>query len=98
VVVCSSRRVVRPLVDALAGYLGHRHVRLPPERAPLKWTCMVCGDWRPDEAISVAHRELTHQLRGQPLPFNVRHCNDRAECVAYALAPGPWTGRPSVDA
>jgi hypothetical protein len=60
----------------------------------LTWTCMVCGDERPDAVISVTHR----QLRGLEEQFpaarwNVRYCNDRPQCAAAAHEPGPWTGR-----
>ncbi len=52
--------------------------------------CMVCGEWRaPFDATTVAHRETPRGNR-----FNVTHCADRPACIAYATAPGPWTGPP----
>lgn len=50
----------------------------------LTWTCHVCGDERPDAAISVHASTLT--VRGFAIQQNVRHCNDRPACVAGAPA------------
>lgn len=68
------------------------------------WPCMVCGDWRPDEQISVAYRALPESIanglkdsRVQAGPWNVRYCNDRASCIEYATMDGPWTGPPAKD-
>lgn len=53
---------------------------------------MVCGDTRPDAAISVAYRPLAlPQVQGR---WNVRHCNDRPGCLAWATMSGPWLGPP----
>lgn len=65
-------------------------VNLPDE--PIVWTCMVCGQWRPDALISVAHRRT---VTAPELPFNVRYCNDRPGCVAFATAEDPWIGPPA---
>lgn len=65
----------------------------------IEWTCMVCGQWRPDAAISVAYRSLAMfegWKHGEPPPFHVRYCNDRPACTAYATAAGHWTGAPSA--
>jgi hypothetical protein len=68
--------------------------------ASMTWTCMVCGDERPDAQIGVAHRPIPgHIFRtGQPPSFpdarvNVRYCLDRPVCVAEATADGPWWWR-----
>lgn len=65
--------------------------------ATVSWTCMVCGRWRPDEAISVAHRHIDTRTLGA-LRFNVRYCNDDPACAGYALAAGPWRGAPDRPA
>jgi hypothetical protein len=62
-----------------------------PDPDVLTWPCMVCGEWRPDALISVAHRYIVHFPEST---FTVRYCNDRPECVAFATADGPWAGRP----
>ena len=57
---------------------------------------MVCGDERPDPAISVAYRPMAGPLE-QAFPqakWNVRYCNDRPNCAATAHEEGPWLGRP----
>lgn len=57
----------------------------------MTWTCMVCGDERPDAAISVAKRDLSND--GQIVPgatFNLRYCNDRADCTEKATRPEPY--------
>lgn len=46
---------------------------------PLTWRCHVCGDERPDAAISVFTRERTDIFEGWK--ENVRYCNDRPECA-----------------
>jgi hypothetical protein len=50
----------------------------------LTWTCHVCGDERPDAQISVA--KFHARPRRVAIGFNVRHCNDRAQCAAGAEA------------
>lgn len=48
----------------------------------LTWTCHVCGEERPDRFISVF---TTQVLFGEiPIKQNVRHCNDRTECIEGA--------------
>lgn len=57
--------------------------------ASMTWTCMVCGDERPDAAISVAQHEVKHA--GQIVPgatFNLRY--DRPACVEQATRPEPY--------
>ena len=49
----------------------------------LSFTCMVCGDRRPDDKISVYK---TDQSKAFGLPEgsvqqNVRYCNDRKPCI-----------------
>lgn len=44
------------------------------------WTCHVCGDYRPDNKISVY--STTKMLGGNiPIGQNVRYCNDRQACI-----------------
>lgn len=60
----------------------------------MTWTCMCCGDERPDAAIAVAYRPLKgmeHMFPGARV--NVRFCADRPACAAHAYAEGPWEGR-----
>lgn len=57
----------------------------------MTFTCMICGDERPNDMISVAYRPL----RGLESQFpdarvNLRYCNDRVNCTATAHGPGPW--------
>lgn len=64
------------------------------EAIGLEWTCHVCGETRPDAAISVYTRERPQFLDGLPLRENVRYCNDREWCRAnvsrvYHYAPEP---------
>lgn len=53
---------------------------------------MVCGEERPDSAISVAHRPVRGLEDRFPAGarFNVRYCNDRPDCTARAHEEGPW--------
>lgn len=56
------------------------------------WDCMICGDTRPDERISVEHRPVVGMEDAFPATrWNVRYCNDRSACVAAAKewAPTP---------
>lgn len=52
----------------------------------LTWTCHVCGDERPDRAISVYKRDMSAKFNLPPgtVQQNVRYCNDRPECVEGA--------------
>lgn len=54
-----------------------------PGLAGLAWSCMVCGEERPDECIDVFSRERVFEL-GVRMRANVRHCNDRPDCVTGA--------------
>lgn len=57
----------------------------------MTWTCMVCGDERPDAQIGVAYRPLRGMEDGFPgTRVNVRYCTDRPACAATAHAEGPW--------
>jgi hypothetical protein len=67
--------------------------------SPLTWRCHVCGEVRPDAAISVATRPRPEVFEG--CSENVRYCNDRTWCKTevanvYHLAPVPPGGRRSV--
>lgn len=44
----------------------------------MMWRCHVCGDERPDEAVSV-HKIVRYDF-GATLIENVRYCNDRSAC------------------
>ena len=59
--------------------------------AELTWRCHVCGRTRPDDVIAVYSEPIrTGQAVGR---LNVRHCRDRAECVAGAPAVAArWRG------
>lgn len=50
----------------------------------LFWTCHVCGDLRPDAAISVL--TTRRRLHGVEFEENVRYCNDRPACAEGAKA------------
>lgn len=55
----------------------------------ITWTCLVCGDDRPDRLISVHTTEIAYPIPGRPdysITQNVRFCNDRPACVAGAPA------------
>jgi hypothetical protein len=57
--------------------LGDHMIKLYPT-----WTCHVCGDERPDSAISVFTSTVT--VNGVPITQNVRFCNDREDCIQKA--------------
>ena len=52
----------------------------------ITWTCHVCGQTRPDFAISVYKRDIgpEHGLPEGIMFQNVRYCNDRPTCAAQA--------------
>ena len=51
----------------------------------LTWTCHVCGEERPDAAISV-YRRTEVAKGGLTITQNVRYCNDRSDCAVGAPA------------
>lgn len=51
---------------------------------PLEWSCHVCGEMRPDHAISVAKR--MRPLTSVVMTENLRYCNDREECASAAVS------------
>jgi hypothetical protein len=58
------------------------------------WTCHVCGDERPDKRIGVYKTKVT--AMGVEITQQVRHCNDRDECIERAKThsffdPGSFT-------
>jgi hypothetical protein len=65
-----------------------------PDFDSMTWTCMVCGDERPDAVISVAYRPIPGLEDRFPegARVNVRFCNDRPDCAATAHGEGPWVG------
>jgi hypothetical protein len=73
------------LVNMVA-FAGRRLVRgadasSPFDPARITWTCHVCGEERPDQAIGVHTSHLTSP-RGVALIHNVRYCTDRPGCAA----------------
>jgi len=51
----------------------------------LTWTCMICGEERPDSLINVQHRPVSGQEAAFPeTRWNVRYCSDRVACRAAA--------------
>lgn len=50
------------------------------------WRCHICGERRPDAAISVLTRDLSREngLAAGTIMQNVRYCNDREECISAA--------------
>lgn len=46
------------------------------------WTCHICGDERPDAAISVQKNKSV--VAGVEVDNNVRYCNDRPACFDAA--------------
>lgn len=50
----------------------------------ITWTCSICGHERPDDMIVVEKRER-RTPRGATVGVNVRHCVDRAPCIAGAI-------------
>lgn len=60
-------------------------MKFPAVREP-SWTCHVCGEERPDAAISVLRRDDSAAFGRPPgsVPHNIRYCNDRPACIAGA--------------
>jgi hypothetical protein len=54
------------------------------EEPELTWTCMVCGDTRPDRQIQV-YQASSLLKSGVEITTNVRYCSDRPSCFAGAL-------------
>lgn len=55
------------------------------KNAPLTWTCHICRDTRPDRFISVnSHENILGEGTGYKMTVNVRHCNDRQDCIEKA--------------
>lgn len=52
----------------------------------MTWSCHVCGDERPDEAIAVLSRRYRSAKTGVEMQENVRYCRDRPGCEAGAYA------------
>jgi hypothetical protein len=52
----------------------------------LTWKCNVCGDERPDAQISVFVHDLSaeNHLPAGTFCYNLRFCNDRADCIEKA--------------
>lgn len=50
------------------------------------WSCLVCGQERPDEAIGVTHQPVpgAEHLFPHSVRYNVRHCIDQPACVLVA--------------
>lgn len=59
---------------------------MPIDWDNLTWTCMICGNRRPDAKISVWKTDLSEQYGLPPghVTQNVRYCNDREACVKAA--------------
>lgn len=47
----------------------------------ITWTCMVCGNERPDHLISVY---TERQFKPFEMSVNIRYCNDNIECIQGA--------------
>lgn len=49
----------------------------------MKWPCQFCGEYRPDEAISVRHVDLSKQYKMSAgcVISNIKYCNDSVECL-----------------
>ncbi len=62
----------------------------------LTWTCMVCGDWRNDSEISVAHQKARGFEDYEGARANVRYCNDRLACTTVAHTVTVWPRRQVV--
>lgn len=47
------------------------------------WKCHICGEERPDSAIDVYTRDISHvyDLPAKSISENIRFCRDRAACV-----------------
>lgn len=52
----------------------------------ITWTCRICGDERPDSAISVFRTDVSAEngLPAGTMQQNVRYCNDRPVCTKGA--------------
>lgn len=59
----------------------------------LTWKCHVCGDERPDAAISIC--KVPFEIAGIPSTQNIRYCNDRADCSSKAPSISLFKAEPS---
>jgi len=50
----------------------------------LTWTCHVCGELRPDSAISTIVRGYLVGPRAIEIKTSMRYCNDRPACRELA--------------
>ena len=52
----------------------------------LTWTCHICGERRPDACISVHTKDISAKYKLSPgaVKENIRHCNDKIECINSA--------------
>jgi hypothetical protein len=57
------------------------------------WKCHICGEERPDAALSVRSRQ---QLLGGTIPMevNVRYCNDNPACIEASYTHDFFADRP----
>ena len=58
----------------------------------LTWKCSVCGEERTDEFISVQSFDVSGEMGLPPghAHENVRHCNDRLNCIENAENARSW--------
>ena len=49
---------------------------------PITWFCQICGQNRPDSAISVMKQDIStaYNLPSGTLEYRVRYCNDNPKC------------------
>lgn len=92
--------MVVALIDAITrlGNMPNAHAgRFRNGFDPGSWTCMVCGDERPDRFIDVYKIPLDlGRRRGIDATINVRFCADRPACLEGAMQFDPVRGRLSI--
>ena len=57
---------------------------------PVTWTCEICNQQRPDDAISVHQVDFSASLnlpRGHCMR-NIKYCNDKPDCYQGAIEKG----------
>ena len=49
----------------------------------IKWVCDICGEFRPNSAISVRTIDTSkqHNLPAGTVNQNIKYCNDREKCI-----------------
>ena len=80
-----------PLIDPVGGVPGSGGMNVVANLTwvDLTWSCLACGEERPDDAIGVTYQPVlgAEHLYPDIARFNVRHCTDRPACALVASRP-----------